>query len=130
MINWCSDSFRSTLVSLTYKLFRCRYTTMFELSVSIWKFTLTFLRSLYFVHFRQEKSSLEPVFSMFVKFCISTTVTVRFLGQVSGVVNTRWDSPNFDLRFNKRCLLSPMFQIVLTRIKRKLIKSKEWIYSL
>ena len=51
-------------------------------------FTHTFLLPLYIVHFKQDNSFLESVFSMSGNCCISTTVKVSFSGEVFGVVST------------------------------------------
>ena len=50
----------------------------FELVPLVSKFTHSTLLPLYNVHFRQEISSLESVFAMSAKFCISITVFVSF----------------------------------------------------
>ena len=49
----------------------------------------TYLLPLYIVHFRQDIYSLESVFSMSGKCCISTPVSVSFSGEVFGVVSTK-----------------------------------------
>ena len=50
----------------------------------------TYFYRLYIVHFKQDISSLESVYSMSGNCCISTTVSVSFSGEVFGVVITTW----------------------------------------
>ena len=58
--------------------------------LSILMFTYIFFVPLYFVHFRQETSSFESVFSMSANCCTSTTARVIFSGEVFGVISTTW----------------------------------------
>ena len=81
---------RTTSLSLRRKLFRQRFTTIFNLSVLVLKSTYTFFLPLNNVHFRQGISSLESVFSMPGSCCSSTTVSGSFPEEVFGVVSTTW----------------------------------------
>ena len=50
---------------------------------------------------------------------------LRFFSRESLLLSSTWYSPNFDFSFRKGFLLSPMFQLILTRKKRKMMKSKQ-----
>ena len=95
-----------TPLSLRNKLYQWRYSLTINLSVSVWKSTDTFDLRFYFVHFRQNNSSLESFVSHSGICCISTEVSERFSGEIFGVVFTTWWSANFDFSLRKRFLIS------------------------
>ena len=99
-------------------------TAIFNLSVSVWKFTHTFLLPVYIGHFRRDICSLESVFSMSGNCCISNTVSVSFLGEDFGVLSTTWKSPNFDFNLRKTFFISNVPTHLDSNRKRK-IKSKQ-----
>ena len=73
--------------------------------VSIKKCTHSFLLPIYIVRFRPAISSLASVFSMSSICCISTTVSIVWLGDIFGVVGTTWQSVVFDFSLRERFLL-------------------------
>ena len=85
-------SFLSTSDQLPYlwdsNCFGNSTTPTLKLCLSVLKFTHTFPLPVYFVHFRQEYSSLESVFSMSGNCHVSTTGSLSFSEIVFGVVTS------------------------------------------